>query len=141
MQEEKEEAGTTGEETADTDNPAGSVGKTITEPLQYEPAAGEEKAEGDPEPDDTETEAEKAERFRKLEVVANKELRVALDAPLQRLKCFTPSEERTQAKNRLIEAIMWLGKDQQRLNNPNPYPESYNPANAVVHPTADGLKM
>lgn len=131
MQEEKEEPGEA-PETETTEAPTPAADTSETDNTATEPAEQEE---------DTETEAEKAERFRKLEVIANKELRVALDAPLQRLKCFTPSEERTQAKNRLIEAIMWLGKDQQRLNNPNPYPESYNPANAVVHPTADGLKM
>ena len=29
----------------------------------------------------------------------------------------------------------------KRLNEPNPYPDSYNPSNAKIEPTADGLKL
>jgi hypothetical protein len=36
---------------------------------------------------------------------------------------------------------MWLGMDLKRLYEPNPYPNSYNPSNTVVEPTADGLKL
>jgi hypothetical protein len=31
--------------------------------------------------------------------------------------------------------------DMKRLNETTPYPDSYNPANAVVNPTADNLKL
>ena len=36
---------------------------------------------------------------------------------------------------------MWLGMDLKRLNEPNPYPDSYNPENAKIAPTADNMKM
>lgn len=36
---------------------------------------------------------------------------------------------------------MWLGMDLKRLNEPNPYPNSYNPSNAIVELTAQGLKL
>lgn len=36
---------------------------------------------------------------------------------------------------------MWLGMMLKEMGTPNPYPESYNPENAVVEPTADGLKL
>ena len=29
----------------------------------------------------------------------------------------------------------------KRLGNENPYPQSYNPENTEVEPTADGLKL
>lgn len=75
------------------------------------------------------------------EVIANKKLRVDLDAKLQELKSLTPSRERSLAITKLQEAIMWLGMDLKRLNQPNPYPESYNPDNPTIEPTADNLKM
>lgn len=75
------------------------------------------------------------------DVIKNKELRVALDEQLQILKKLPKSRERSLAITKLQEAIMWLGMDLKRLNEPNPYPESYNPNNAVVEPTADGLKL
>ena len=36
---------------------------------------------------------------------------------------------------------MWLGMDLKRLNEPNPYPDSYDVSNAKIAPTADGMKM
>ncbi|MFI3294110.1 MAG: hypothetical protein SNI70_11420 [Rikenellaceae bacterium] len=75
------------------------------------------------------------------EVIANKKLRVDLDAKLQELKSLTPSRERSLAITKLQEAIMWLGMDLKRLNEPNPYPESYNPDNTTIEPTADNLKL
>ncbi len=75
------------------------------------------------------------------EVIANKKLRVDLDAKLQELKSLTPSRERSLAITKLQEAIMWLGMDLKRLNQPNPYPESYNPDNTTIEPTADNLQL
>jgi hypothetical protein len=74
-------------------------------------------------------------------VKCNKQLRVALDSELQRLKSLSASRERSLAITKLQEAIMWLGMDLKRLNEPNPYPQSYNPENADIEPTADGMKM
>lgn len=75
------------------------------------------------------------------EIIADKELRVALDAELQKLKDLTSSRERSIAITKVQEAIMWLGMDLKRLDSPNPYPNSYDPTNATVDPTADGLKL
>jgi len=75
------------------------------------------------------------------EVRANKHLRVNLDTELQNLKSTSPSRERSLAITKLQEGIMWLGMDLKRLNETNPYPDSYNPSNDKIAPTADGMKM
>lgn len=75
------------------------------------------------------------------EIVANKELRQYLDNNLQKLKRLPSSRERSLAITKIQEAIMWLGMDLKRLGEANPYPNSYNPANTVVDPTAQGLKL
>lgn len=75
------------------------------------------------------------------EVIADKELRVALDVQLQRLKAQPSSRERSLAITKLQESIMWLGMDLKRLNEANPYPDSYDPSNTKIAPTADGLKL
>ena len=41
----------------------------------------------------------------------------------------------------LESCIMRQGMALKYIGNPNPYPESYNPASSVVEPTADGLKL
>lgn len=77
-------------------------------------------------------------------VVENKMLRVELDATLQKLRAFMhmrKSRERSLVVTKLQEAIMWLGMDLKDLGEPNPYPNSYKPENAIVDPTADGLKL
>lgn len=77
------------------------------------------------------------------EVIADtKRYRVELDTVLQKLKTDTrKSRERALAVTKLQEAIMWLGMDLKDLGAQNPYPNSYNPSNAIVDPTADGLKL
>ena len=75
------------------------------------------------------------------EVISNKQLRVDLDKQLQELKSLSASRERSLAITKLQECIMWLGMDLKRLNEPNPYPNSYNPSNDKIEPTADGLKL
>lgn len=93
-------------------------------------------------------------------IVQCKTLRVLLDGALQNLKPVVDqctkaltqsgrfSDERVNTLHRLEttltslkEAIMWLGMDLKALNEPNPYPNSYNPENVIVDPTADGLKL
>jgi len=81
------------------------------------------------------------DEFHQKDVKADKLLRVGLDAQLQNLKGCHGSRERSLAITKVQEAIMWLGMDLKRLNEPNPYPNSYNPANSIIEPTADGLKM
>lgn len=41
----------------------------------------------------------------------------------------------------LESAIMRQGMVLKYIGNPNPYPDSKNPENTVVNPTADGLKL
>ena len=75
------------------------------------------------------------------DVKANKILRVNLDRELQNLKQCHGSRERSLAITKLQESIMWLGMDLKRLNEPNPYPNSYDPSNNTIDPTADNLKL
>ena len=74
-------------------------------------------------------------------IIADKECRVEIDNVLQKVKSLQPSRERSLAITKLQEGIMWLGMDLKRLNAENPYPDSMNPENANVEPTADGMKM
>jgi hypothetical protein len=76
-------------------------------------------------------------------ITLDKELRRDLDVQLQKLKGLEPSRERALAITKLQEGIMWLGMDLKRLSegDPGPYPNSYDPSNTVVEPTADGLKL
>ena len=75
------------------------------------------------------------------EVIQNKELRRDLDAQIQKVKSLPPSRERSITITKLQEAVMWLGMDLKRLNEPNPYPNSKDPSNTKIEPTADGLKL
>lgn len=77
----------------------------------------------------------------KNQIIANKQLRKDLDSNLQNLKKCPGSRERSLAITKLQEAIMWLGMDLKRLNESNPYPDSYNPENTDIAPTADDLKL
>lgn len=75
------------------------------------------------------------------EIVADKMQRQALDFVLQAVKNLPPSRERSLARTKIEEAIMWLGMDLKRLGTPNPYPNSKDPSNTIVDATADGLKL
>ena len=76
------------------------------------------------------------------EVVSNKRLRQELDEKIQEIKSLPSSRERSLSITKLQEAVMWLGMDLKRLNEPNPYPSSKDPlSGAVIEPTADGLKL
>ena len=79
------------------------------------------------------------------EVVAIKEMRQSLDKDLQRLKKMndiSPSREKSISITKTQEAIMWLGMDLKRLNEPNPYPSSKDPLTGdKIEPTADNLKL
>ncbi|MES2707130.1 MAG: hypothetical protein V4726_11070 [Verrucomicrobiota bacterium] len=46
------------------------------------------------------------------------------------------SRSRSLAITKLEEASMWLGKDLQELNEPNPYPRSHDPKDSVIDATA-----
>ena len=75
------------------------------------------------------------------EVIADKKLRVDIDAQIQALRVLPPTRERALSLTKLQEAVMWLGMDLKRLKQSNPYLDSYNPANTTIQPTADGLKL
>jgi hypothetical protein len=75
------------------------------------------------------------------QVANDKQWRKDLDATLQQVKQGAPSRERSLTITKLQEAIMWLGMDLKRLNEPNPYPQSYNPESPVIEKTADGLTL
>ena len=81
------------------------------------------------------------------EITEDKSLRRDTDALIQRLKALPPSRERSLAITKLQEGVMWLGMDLKRINdaNPgtgeNPYPNSKDPSNTKIEPTADGLKL
>ena len=75
-------------------------------------------------------------------IVETKTLRRDLDVILQRVKSSDrKSRERSITDTKLTEAIMWLGMDLKALDAPNPYPNSKDPSNLKIEPTADGLKM
>lgn len=81
------------------------------------------------------------------EIVAVKELRRDIDAQIQKVKCLRPSRERALVITKLQEGVMWLGMDLKRINeetpgsSPNPYPNSKDPSNTKIEPTADNLKL
>jgi hypothetical protein len=81
------------------------------------------------------------------QIIALKELRRDTDGIIQRIKSLPGSAERTLAVRKLQEGVMWLGMDLKRINetNPgavaNPYPNSKDPSNTKIDPTADGLKL
>lgn len=76
-----------------------------------------------------------------------KSLRRDIDAIVQRVKALNPCRERALVITKLQEGVMWLGMDLKRINdeNPgrieNPYPNSKDPSNTKIDPTADGLKL
>jgi len=81
------------------------------------------------------------------EIISDKQLRQDIDAQIQRVKNLPMSRERSLCVTKLQEAVMWLGMDLKRINeeNPgvieNPYPNSKDPSNTKIEPTADGLKL
>lgn len=74
-----------------------------------------------------------------------KTLRQLLDENLQQMKAsrnlMIGGRERSLAITKLQESIMWLGMELKELGAANPYPNSYDPSNTIVDPTADGLKL
>lgn len=77
----------------------------------------------------------------KEQVSAVKALRRDLDGQLQRIKSLTQSRETSLAITKMQECIMWLGMRLKSIGETDPYPESRNPDDPTIHPTADGLKL
>ena len=93
-------------------------------------------------------------------IIAAKTFRKEADELLQRMKDHRkallnapPTEEKicedfseviaqhTLSIRDLESCIMRQGMTLKYIGNPNPYPDSKDPSNTVVNPTADGLKM
>jgi hypothetical protein len=93
------------------------------------------------------------------QIVAIKELRRDIDATIQRAKALPGSPEVTLSYRKLQEGVMWLGMELKRIAEwlgmelkriaetpegasvANPYPNSKDPSNTKIDPTADGLKL
>ncbi len=76
------------------------------------------------------------------EIPAIKQLRKEGDELIQKVKKLEPCNETSIVITKLQEAVMWLGMDLKRLNQPNPYPSSKDPNTGTkIEHTADGLKL
>ena len=75
------------------------------------------------------------------EIPAIKQLRKNIDEIIQRVRELDSCRETSIVITKLQEAVMWLGMDLKRLNQPDPYPESKDPSSMKIEPTADGLRM
>lgn len=90
---------------------------------------------------------DEAQRLEELKTVAFiKEQRRDIDIITNKIEEFSrahylPEREKQLVLTYLVNATMWLGQTLNRLNQPNPYPESKNPASPVIEPAADGLKF
>lgn len=76
------------------------------------------------------------------EIPAIKELRKKIDSVIQEVRSLDSCRETSIAITKLQEAVMWLGMDLKRLNQPDPYPSSKDPSTGTqIEPTADDLKF
>lgn len=76
------------------------------------------------------------------EIPTIKQLRKDIDDVIQKVKNLDSCRETDICITKLQEAVMWLGMDLKRLDEPNPYPSSKDPSTGTkVEPTADGLKL
>ena len=76
------------------------------------------------------------------EIVAIKQLRKELDEKIQKVRELPSCRETSIVITKLQEAVMWLGMDLKRLNEPNPYPHSKDPNSGdIIDETADNLKF
>lgn len=90
-------------------------------------------------------------------IVQVKQWRKDLDVVLQQMKndmtdrppkefeigryLHSANEQQYFAVHELENCIMRLGQTLKHLGTENPYPNSYDPSNTKVDPTADGLKI
>ena len=75
------------------------------------------------------------------QVIISKQIRMDVDDILRRVHNMQSCREVSIVITKLQEAIMWMGMNLKRLNEPDPYPESKNPESMRIEPTADGLRM
>ena len=78
-----------------------------------------------------------------IRVKFTKQMRLELDAVLQKLKpAAVGSRERALAITKIQEAIMWLGMDLKELaGGVSCYEHGYDPSNATVDPPPDDVKL
>jgi len=80
-------------------------------------------------------------------IVAVKCCRVECDKVIQMMRTLPAgsSRESALAITNAQQAVMWLGMELKRCHEmgygQNPYPNSKDPSNTIIEPTADGLKM
>lgn len=74
-------------------------------------------------------------------IIAVKSARVAIDGVIQQVKSLPISREQSLSVTKLQEGVMWLGMELKRLGEQTPYPNSRDITNAVVDPTAQGMKL
>lgn len=79
-------------------------------------------------------------------IIEVKTLRRDIDVNIQKVKDLKSSRENSLVITKLQEAVMWLGMELKRVNEvtgigSNPYPNSKDPTNTKIEPTADGLKL
>ena len=76
------------------------------------------------------------------EIPTIKQLRKAGNELIKKVKELEPCRETSIVITKLQEAVMWLGMDLKRLNQPDPYPSSKDPSTGIkIEPTADGLEL
>lgn len=75
------------------------------------------------------------------QIKSTKQLRQNIDVVIRDVKQLKQSRETSLCITKLQEAVMWLGMNLKELGAPNPYPNSKNPDNTIVEPTADNLKL
>lgn len=75
------------------------------------------------------------------EVIETKQLRKDMDALIQRMDALPKSRPTSLSITNAEQSVMWLGMNLKRINEVNPYPNSKNPDNVLIEPTADGLKF
>lgn len=70
-------------------------------------------------------------------ILQTKQIRMNLDMLVRDIEDLGKSRPASIAITNVEQAIMWLGKHLAELGAANPYPESKNPINDSVEPTAD----
>ena len=74
-------------------------------------------------------------------IIQLKDQRVRIDALVQELKKTKSSAEETLSYRFLQQAKHYLGEALSEIGAQNPYPNSMNPSNTIVDPTADVAKI
>ena len=76
------------------------------------------------------------------EIVNIKQLKKDIDDIIQRVSNLERCREISLSITKLEKAVMWLGMDLKRLNQPNSYPSFKDlSTGSKIEPTADGLKF